>query len=168
MFERKKLRKEVEGYLLANQQPLYRLAYSYVKNPEDALDIVQESIVKAISSVDSLEKSQSIKTWVYRIVVNTSLDALRKQKRLDIMDEETLSRYESGTASFNYSDLDLAKALDQLPPDDRSRIVLRYYEDLKIEDVADILNENVNTTKTRLYSTLRKLRLQMEEEIKEV
>jgi len=168
MFERKKLRKEVEDYLLANQQSLYRLAYSYVKNPEDALDIVQESIVKAISSVDSLEKSQSIKTWVYRIVVNTSLDALRKQKRLDIMDEETLSRYEFGTASFNYSDLDLAKALDQLPPVDRSRIVLRYYEDLKIEDVADILNENVNTTKTRLYSTLRKLRLQMEEEIKEV
>lgn len=168
MFEKNRLRKEVEGYLLTHQQSLYRMAYSYVKNSEDALDSVQESIVKAISSVDSLKKSQSIKTWVYRIVVNTSLDALRKQKRLDIMDEETLGRYYFEAESDNYSNLDLAKALDQLPPDDRSRIILRYYEDLKMEDVADILNENVNTTKTRLYSTLRKLRLQMEDEIEEV
>lgn len=165
MFERKKLRKEVEGYLLVNQQSLYRLAYSYVKNQEDALDIVQESILKAISSVDSLAKSQSIKTWVYRIVVNTSLDSLRKQKRLGLMDEEVLSRYDLRTEIDNYPNLDLAKALEQLPHDDRSRIILRYYEDLRIEDVADILNENVNTAKTRLYSTLRKLRLQMEDEI---
>lgn len=167
MFEKKKLKSELEHYLLANQQSLYRLAYSYVKNPEDSLDIVQESIFKAISSVNSLETSQAIKTWVYRIVVNVSLDTLRKQKRVEVVDEVTQTNYSIGAKSDEYPDLDLEKALDQLPPVDRSRIILKYYEDLKLEDVAEILKENVNTTKTRLYATLKKLRLQMEDSIKE-
>lgn len=66
-------------------------------------------------------------------------------------------------ANDNYKDLDLQKALDNLPPNYRSIIVLRYFEDLKIEEIADILELNVNTVKTRLYSALKKLRLNMEE-----
>ena len=81
MFKKRKLTKELEDYLLANQQTIYRLAYSYVKNPEDALDITQEAVFKAIAGVDSLKNPQGMKTWVYRIVSNTALDFLRKQKQ---------------------------------------------------------------------------------------
>ncbi|AGA68405.1 RNA polymerase sigma factor, sigma-70 family [Desulfitobacterium dichloroeliminans LMG P-21439] len=162
----KKSARELEDYLLTNQEYIYRLAYSYVKNPEDALDLVQESIIKAISSADLLKDTQGMKSWVYRIVVNTALDFLRKQKRMVVVDQETLNNYtESAAGADDYSDLDLAKAIEGLTPTDRSRIVLRYYEDLKIEEVAFILKENVNTTKSRLYGTLKKLRLQMEEPI---
>ena len=58
----------------------YRLAYSYVKNADDALDILQESIYKAISSIESLKDSSYIKTWFYKIIVNTSLDFLEKER----------------------------------------------------------------------------------------
>ena len=57
------------------------LAYSYVKNIDDALDVVQESIYKAFHLVDSLKRFWLYKTWFYRIIVNVSLDLLRKRKR---------------------------------------------------------------------------------------
>lgn len=170
MFDKKKLTKEVNCYLIANQESIYRLAYSYVKNPDDALDVVQESIIKAISSVNTLKDVQSMKSWVYRIVVNTALDFLRKQKRLVVVDSETISTYidEPVAGRDEGNDLDLASAIEKLSPTERGRIILRYYEDLKIEEVALILKENVNTTKSRLYATLKKLRLHMEEPMEEV
>lgn len=171
MFDNnKRITGEIESYLIANQESIYRLAYSYVKNPEDALDVVQESIIKVISSVNILKDAQSMKSWVYRIVVNTALDFLRKQKRLVVVDADTISMYidEPGAGCDESADLDLASALEKLSPTDRGRIILRYYEDLKIEEVAEILKENVNTTKSRLYSTLKKLRVQMEEPMEEI
>ena len=140
----------------------YRLAYSYVRNQDDALDIVQESVVKAISSMDSLKDPHSTKTWFYRIVVNTSLDFLRKRKRVSPMEEEVLAGLDTGEAD-RYEDIDLKKALDQLPDKYRTVVVLRFFEDLKIEEISEILNVNVNTVKTRLYASLDKLRLTLDE-----
>ncbi|WP_317259320.1 RNA polymerase sigma factor [Paenibacillus baimaensis] len=146
-----------------HKENVYRLAYSYVKNKEDALDIVQDSIYKALTSIELLNKPEAVKSWFYRIVVYTSLDFLRKQKKVQIVDEETIESYSPGTADI-YPDIDLEQTLDNLPHKYRSVIVLRYFEDLKIEEVADILNENVNTIKTRLYQALQILRVTMNDE----
>ncbi|MEK3726129.1 sigma-70 family RNA polymerase sigma factor [Paenibacillus sp. FSL H8-0034] len=146
-----------------HKEHVYRLAYSYVKNKEDALDIVQDSIYKALTSIELLNKPEAIKSWFYRIVVHTSLDFLRKQKKVQIADEETIESFSPGAADI-YPDIDLEKTLDNLPLKYRSVIVLRYFEDLKIEEVADILNENVNTIKTRLYQALQILRVTMNDE----
>lgn len=146
---------------IRQQENYYRLAYSYAKNPEDALDIVQESIYKALSSLDSLEDPRVMKTWFYRILVNTSLDFLRKQKNVCVMDEELLESH-IPDEEYPYPDIDLRNALAELPPMYRSIIILRYFEDLKIEEVATILNVNTNTVKTRLYTALKKLRLEMQ------
>lgn len=154
------LENKIEDHVVKNKEKIYRLAYSYVKNADDALDIVQEAIYKAISSKDSLKNPNHIKTWFYRIVVNTSLDLLRKQKKLVVVDEEALINYDTGTID-NYRDFDLQEALESLPDNYRSVIVLRYFEDLKIEEIAEILNENINTVKTRLYKSLEKLRIKM-------
>jgi len=153
--------KLISDYVIKYQKNLYRLAYSYVKNEHDALDIIQDSIVKAISSKNTLKEPQYIKTWFYRIVVNTSLDFIRKQKKVVLSDEQFLSDFDFGTVD-QYKDMDLQKALDDLPDNYRVIIVLRYFEDLKIEDVAEILNENVNTVKTRLYKALEKLRIKID------
>ncbi|MGE5678919.1 MAG: sigma-70 family RNA polymerase sigma factor [Pseudomonadota bacterium] len=150
----------IADYVVMNRESIYRLAYSYVKNTEDALDIVQESIYKAISSKASLKEPEYIRTWFYRIVVNTSLDLLRKQKRLVVVDDEAMASLDTGM-SDDYRDFDLHRALDDLPDNYRSIIVLRYFEDLKIEEVAEILNENISTVKTRLYKSLQKLRMEM-------
>lgn len=154
-----RMEKLVADHVIENKENHYRLAYSYVKNVDDALDIVQESILKAFSSLDSLKSSNYIKTWFYRIVVNTSLDFLRKQKRV-VLDEGIISQYDSG-ATDEYQDIDLKEALEELPDKYRTVIVLRYFEDLKIEEIAEILEENISTVKTRLYAALKKLNIKM-------
>lgn len=149
-------------YITSHKESHYRLAYSYVKNVEDALDVVQESIYKAISTLSTLKNPEYLKTWFYKILVNTSLDLLRKRKKLVVMDEEALSGLDSEVFD-RYEEIDLQNALDRLPVSYRSVVVLRFFEDLKIEDIAAVLDENVNTVKTRLYKALKMLRIEMDD-----
>lgn len=160
------LEKQIEDYVVKYKEPIYRLAYSYVKNADDALDIVQESIYKAILSMDSLKDSSAIKTWFYRIVVNTSLDFIRKRKREIVVDKEFLFDNELSSTD-NYSDIDLERALEDMPDLYRTIIVLRYFEDLKISEIAEVLDENINTIKTRLYKGIEILRIKMDVEDEE-
>jgi RNA polymerase sigma-70 factor, ECF subfamily len=143
-----------------NKENFYRLAFSYVKNKDDALDVVQESIQKALLTVGNLKDDQKLKSWFYRIVVNKSLDFLRKHKRVNVMDDATLEFFSNGNHDV-YQDIDLERCLDNLPEKYRTVIVLRYFEDLKIEEIAEIVKENQNTIKTRLYRALSMLRIQM-------
>jgi RNA polymerase sigma-70 factor, ECF subfamily len=143
-----------------NKENFYRLAFSYVKNKDDALDVVQESIQKALLTVGNLKDDQKLKSWFYRIVVNKSLDFLRKHRRVNVMDDATLEFFSNGNHDV-YQDIDLERCLDNLPEKYRTVIVLRYFEDLKIEEIAEIVKENQNTIKTRLYRALSMLRIQM-------
>ena len=158
----KNLENQLEDYIINNKELFYRLAYRYVKNVDDSLDVVQESIYKAFSSIDSLKDFGYIKIWFYRIVVNVSLDLLRKKKREIITDEDFLLANDTGTID-NYADIDLENALESLPEDYRSIIVLRFFEDLKLEEIAVILEKNISTVKTRLYKGLEMLRISMDD-----
>ncbi|GLX67925.1 RNA polymerase sigma factor [Paenibacillus glycanilyticus] len=145
-----------------NKENIYRLAYSYVKNKEDALDIVQDAIYKAMTSIELLKDPTVVKSWFYRIVVNTALDFLRKHKKVHPMEQEKLELYTPGTEDA-YTDIDLVSTLKDLPSKYREVVVLRYFEDMKIEEVADVLHENVSTVKTRLYQALRLLRVKLKD-----
>ncbi|AWH77229.1 MULTISPECIES: RNA polymerase sigma factor [Clostridioides] len=154
-------RTKVEKYIIDNKDSFYRIAYSYTKNEEDALDVVQEAMYKALYSVENIKEVNYIKTWFYKILVRTSIDFIRKNRKynnmtdIDLVDE---------TGEYDkYTDLDLRRALEELPIEYKSIIILRFFEDLKIEEVAIILDENVNTVKTRLYTALKKLKLKIEE-----
>lgn len=153
----------VADQIIAHQQMYYRLAFSYVRNEADALDILQDSIYKALASLNKLKDPDSIKSWFYRIVVNTSLDRLRSQKREVVSEEELLAGLDQGKED-SYQDLDLWKALDSLPEELRSIVILRYFEDYKLEEIAQHLQINLNTVKSRLYRALERLRLQLREE----
>lgn len=154
------LEKQFEDYVIENKEKHYRIAYSYVKNTDDALDIVQETIFKAIVSLDKLKNPEYIRSWFYRILINSALDFLRKQKKTIVVDEEYLSSFDCGSVD-KYTDVDLHRALDELPDNYRSIVILRFFEDLKIEEIAEVLDENVNTVKTRLYKSLEKLRVKI-------
>lgn len=154
------LEKQIVDYVIKNKESHYRLAFSYVKNTDDALDIVQESICKAISTFDTLKTPSYLKTWFYRILVNTSIDFLRKRKKLMVVDDITASNFNLSKVD-DYEDIDLQRALEELPVQYRSVVVLRFFEDLKIEEIAVILDENINTIKTRLYKALELLRIKM-------
>ncbi|RKN72375.1 RNA polymerase sigma factor [Paenibacillus ginsengarvi] len=146
-----------------HKENVYRLAYSYVKNAEDALDIVQDAIQKAFTSASGLKSESTMKSWFYRIVINTSLDFLRKHKRVRPVDDVTLELH-GPIVEDVYQNVDLEQAMEELPTAYRTVIVLRYFEDLKIEEMAEVLNENVNTVKTRLYQALNKLRVKMKDD----
>jgi len=156
---------QVENYIVENQNAHYRLAYSYVKNKESALDIIQDSIMKALRSIDSLEQTQYLKTWFYRILINTSIDFIHKNKRMVVVEDEVLD-FHLPSQEMDVPDIDLYEAIDHLTPEQKTLIILRFFEDMKIEDIAKMLGVNQNTIKTRLYAALRKLRTNMEEKVK--
>lgn len=153
------LKKEaaIELLLLDNYEMYYRLAYSYVRQEQDALDIVQESAYKAIKDCHKVKNPQYLSTWLYRIVINTALDLLRKRKREKLWDTVPEAVWED-----RYGDVDLKYMLEQLDEKSRTVVILRYFEDMKLDEIANILNENLNTVKARLYRTLKKLRMDLE------
>ena len=150
-------------FIRENKERFYYLAYSYTKNEQDALDVVQDSIQKALLSLSTLKDEQQIKSWFYKIVVRTSIDFLRKYKREQVVDDEKLAVI-TPQKMDTYNNVDLTNALNNLSRTYREVIILRYFEDLKIEDVAHVLEININTAKSRLYKALKLLRIQLQEE----
>lgn len=149
----------IKEVLTQNYTMFYRIAYSYVHNEADAQDIVQESAYKAIYYARKLKKEEFAKTWVCRIVINEAISFLRKQKR-----EQVKLHQESISCQIGQEDTtDLRKAIEQLKPEERTIIILRYFEEMKLEEIAEICKESVNTVKSRLYRTLKKLKLDLEE-----
>ncbi|SCZ76355.1 sigma-70 family RNA polymerase sigma factor [Acidaminobacter hydrogenoformans] len=153
--------RQIADYVTKNRESHYRLAYSYVKNPDDALDVIQESICKAIHSAHTLKSPEFIKTWYCRIVVNTALDLLRKQKKLVLTDDEAFEALHPGV-NDTLQDYDLHQALDRLPGHYKTIVVLRYFEDMTLDDIAEVTGIPLSTVKTRLYKSLKMLRLELE------
>lgn len=157
----------VEKLLIENYEIYYRLAYSYVHNEADAMDIVQEGAYKAILKSESLEREDFAGTWLYRIMLNEIYNMLRRQHREPHLssDEELDDIPDSMQMAKEVAEsLTLKEALDCLSPEDKMLVQLRYFEDLKLEQIAEILDENLSTVKSRLYRTLKKLRLHLETE----
>ena len=105
-----------------------------------------------------MKHTEKLLPWLCRIVVNTSLDLLRNQIK-----EQPADELPEAAAEDKYEELDLKKALNRLEPENRTVIILRYFEDMKIEDIALVVDENVNTVKARLYRSLKKLRIQLDD-----
>lgn len=147
-------------YIVQNKNSFYRVAYSYVKNEQDALDIVQESIYKGLANIDKLKSVDSIKPWFYKLLINTSIDYIRKNKKYVHLEEdielEDMVYYDKNT------ELDVQEALSKLPEEYKSIIILRYFEDMKLNDISDVLDENINTIKTRLYKALKLLKIHID------
>lgn len=160
--KKKAARKEqlVEEMLIANYSKYYRLAYSYVRNEADAQDIVQEGAYKAILNSDSLREEAYVDTWIYRIIVNEAIAFLRKNRKETVNIEDVPE-----AVNDTYQDLDLHQAMETLEPLDRTIIVLRYFEEMKLDQIAEITKTNLNTVKSRLYRTLKKLHLALEPEM---
>ena len=152
------LQQKVEDQILDNYEAMYRLAYSYVRNEEDALDNVQESVYKAIKNAGKEPQEAYIRTWICPIVMNTAVDLIRSRKNETGLEEAG----ETGKED-TYQDFDTLEALKILEPREKAVIVLRFFDDLKLYDIARTLQENTNTVKTILYRSLKNLRLELTE-----
>lgn len=146
-------------YLIAEQARFYRLAYSYLRQREDALDAVQSAVCRALERQDSLRNPELIRPWFYRILINTCLDVLRRRSRVVPLEDWAESGREDPPP-----DEDLSRQVEALPPPVSTVIKLRFYEDLSLREISEATGCNVNTVKSRLYAGLKKLRISMEGE----
>lgn len=151
----------VEKVLLEKYNSFYRMAISYTHNEADAADIVQEGAYRAIRNCKDLKNTEFASTWVYRIMMNEIYRTVSKN-RPDSLDQ--MEDYQEEGKSDTYEDTDLRRVLDSMDPEDKAVIELKYFEELKLKEIAEILGENENTVKSRLYRGLRKLRVDLEAE----
>ncbi len=157
----KELYENLIQYILANQERFYRLAYSYTRNPEDALDAVQSAVCKALEAYGSLRNPDATKTWFYRILTNECLRLLKERKkdaRAARLEDEDAVYYEKA-----YDRENVEAELDRLEPEVQTVIRLRFFEEMSLKEIAEITGCNVNTVKTRLYRGLKLLKENMEE-----
>lgn len=149
-----------EKYLTENLNPAYRFAYSYTKNQQDAEDIVNESVVKAIRSIHQLKNIQYMKVWFYKIIANTALTYLKKKQKVVFLED---ANWEDTTGiADDYSILNVSDMIAILPPPYKAIIVLRFFENMTLHEIAQVLQLNENTVKTRLYKALKLLKADME------
>ena len=145
------------------REHLYRLAYCYVKNQQDALDIVGEAVYRGLLHLHKLRDPEHINAWMDRIVVNTALDRLRKIRPLVPWDEDAASSLPCEEKVLSVEDkLDLYGALDLLSPEERTYIILRFFEEYSFREMSEILSIPESTIKSRMYGILSKLRKQLD------
>lgn len=151
------------AYIIENQDKFYRLAFSYVRNQEDALDVVQNAVCKALENYESLRDEGAIRTWFYKILVNESFAALNAKKRLVLTDDRSCMEVPYEEEGFETYD-DLYDRLGRMEKEVQSIIKLRFFEELTLNEIAEILRMNLNTVKAKLYRGLKTLKVDFGEE----
>lgn len=146
--------------LRSYEAPLYRVAYSYLRNEHDAKDAIGELSYRSYRSIGSVREPRYVGTWLTKMMMNICRDMLRKQKRelpsLNVEDE-SLS-YEQ------HVDIELLDALQALEEEQQALIYMKYVEDQSNAAIADVMKLPEGTVKSRLHYTLRKLRNVFREE----
>ncbi len=135
------------------KEKLYKIAYTYVKNEQDALDIIKETICKAYVSLDNLKKPKYFNTWLVKILINISITTLNRNKKIIYLEEKEVE-YDNSSIAKCDDRLDLLTELGKLDSKYRDVIILKYYEDFTIKEIAEILNIPIGTARTNLYRGL--------------
>lgn len=142
---------------------LCREAYIRCKYEEDVKEIVQETIYKAYINIRSLKEPQYFKTWLSRILINVANDYLRNKGMVDLELDETSYVKEVVIEDKIEIKIDLYNAIDELEDKYKDAVILRYIDDLKIEDISKILDRPVNTIKTHLRKALKDMKKMLKE-----
>lgn len=144
---------------------IFALALRLSGNREDAEEITQDVFLKVYSSLDSFQGTSKFSTWVYRVAYNTSISKLRSVgKYQNEMAVETYEVVESKDLAGVLEPLKkeeqkyfLAKALQQLKPDDSLIIELFYLQEMKIEEIVEVVGESNSNVKVKLHRARKKL-----------
>lgn len=148
---------------------VYRIALAYLRNPDDALDVVQETFVRAFEHAGRWNAGSEVGPWLTRIAVNQSIDRYRREKRR----RETMEPLEDGDhherlgsaalspereAHGHELGARIARALRNLPERQRAVFVLRHYEERSLEEIASVLGVRLGTVKSSLHRATHELR----------
>lgn len=154
-----------------HQRGLYRLCLRFLKGAELAEDVVQEAFIKAYEKLHTFEGRSSFKSWLYQIGVNSAKNRLR-EFRYNMEDIENVhlaigASMEGRMAQTQLNEL-LTVAIDDLPPKQKSALMLRVFDDLSFKEIAQIMDCPYDTAKANYRHALLKLKEQFEtnEELK--
>jgi RNA polymerase sigma-70 factor, ECF subfamily len=166
MKEAKLVKKAVKGnakafeeLLVLHSERLYRTAFLYAGNREDALDIVQETSCKAFLAIGQLKSEEYFLTWLTRILIHCAYDVLKKRRKE--MPVEKLVDLPSSSEHKVAESLDLMEAITQLKEQHRTAIILFYYHDLPISEIARTMDIPENTAKTYLQRGRKELKTRL-------
>lgn len=150
--------------MIKHGNELLRLAFSYVRDAEIAKDLVQNTFIKCYKNIDSFRYDADIKTWLYRITINECKDYLKswnyKMVQVKSFINETAKSLLPSTEKTvidKYNNEEIKDTIFSLPKVYREVVYLYYYDSLKIEEIADVLDIPMNTVKTRLRRAKQKL-----------
>ncbi|HET7291384.1 MAG TPA: RNA polymerase sigma factor [Vicinamibacteria bacterium] len=152
---------------------VYRIALAYLRNPDDALDVVQETFVRAFEHAGRWHSGTEVGPWLTRIAVNQAIDRYRREKRR----RETMEPLEPGDHQERLGDgaaspeqqahgrelgARIARALKALPERQRAVFVLRHYEERSLEEIASALGIRLGTVKSSLHRATHELRRRLQ------
>jgi RNA polymerase sigma factor (sigma-70 family) len=154
---------------------VYSLALRLVKDKEEAEEISQDAFVKAYQSLASFKGKAKFSSWLYRIVYNTAISKLRQQPAgkvsldesniTDILYMESIEHYEALAAGERKKYLE--KALDSLESDEKMFVILYYYEERDLDEIATIAGLTKTNTKVKLYRARKKMLMVLQSYLKE-
>ena len=151
----------VEAY----QRPVYNLTYRMLGNAQEAEDAAQETFLRAYSRLQQYKPEHKFSTWILSIANNHCIDRLRKRRAtfVSIDDNPVLQNLEDDSPRPERSALrgehsrEIQMLLDQLAPDYRTPLILRHWEELSYEEIAETMGISVSAVKSRLFRARQKM-----------
>ncbi|WP_202081283.1 RNA polymerase sigma factor SigW [Caldalkalibacillus salinus] len=156
---------------------IYHLAYRMLGNHTEAEDVAQETFIRVYTKLDRYNDDHKFSTWIYRIATNLCIDHLRKRKQhVQSLDQEVagvegLALYSqvastTDTPEEEVMTLELREevqlAIDKLPPQYKTIIILRYLQDLSLQEISEVIDLPVTTIKTRIHRGREALKKQLQ------
>lgn len=143
----------------------FTLALRVVGNREDAEEVAQDTFVKAYKALDTFKGTSKFSTWLYRIVYNTSLDYVKKKKRVVLSEHiDEINESDIGTMQDAMSYLEakekkqmIESALSKLPEEERVLLTLFYFEELSLKEISEIVKVSYDNVKIKLHRSRKKL-----------
>lgn len=157
-----------------NKKAVYRVCFDLTGSSDDALDLSQEVFLLAYKKLDSFRGEAKFSSWLYRIAINLWLSQKRKKAWEFLLFKESnqMAEYpdkrDSGYPNpedfteNGLMQLNISRALDSLSPRERSIFILRHYQDLTLQEIADILQIKLGTVKSLLFRAIKKLQKELE------
>lgn len=145
--------------ILGSERQLYATAKTILYNDQDCADAIQETIVKAFSKIHTLDKDKYAKTWLIRILINECYNILRNESRqISLKDREGVFKAQEEEKS-DFSEL--YRAINQLKEELRLPVILYYFDDFSVREIARVLG----ITEGAVQKRLARARLKMRDEL---
>ena len=153
--------KAFQALIHEDKEKLYKMAFVYMRNEHDALEVFQETVYKSFKSIATLKNNHYFSTWLTRILINTAIDLLRKKKKVVSLSNEILESMGETWQFKSEEQLDLLEAMEKIDEKYKTVLLLRFYEDYTVNQISEFLNSPEGTVKTNIRRGLAALKKKM-------